>query len=200
MTKGLRTLMRLDPDVVLVGEIRDAEAAETAMRAASSGKYVFSSLHTRDVASTITALRDLHIDNRSLAGNLAGIISQRLVRRLCVECSRSEPVTDVEASMFLQSGLNPPAEIRHPVGCPHCRVTGYYDRVGLFEVVTSADDIVKAIEAGDAEDEMRSLIRSHGLCTLEKDALQKVAEGIIGVREIQTMSSIEFERRVCTAK
>jgi len=100
MNIGLRTLLRMDPDVVLVGEIRDFEAAEIAMRAASSGKFVFTTLHTRDVASTVTALRDLHIDNRSLAGNLTGIISQRLLRRLCPHCRREVQLDPAGAELF----------------------------------------------------------------------------------------------------
>ena len=192
MTSGLRTLLRLDPDVVLVGEIRDPEAAETAMRAASSGKYVFSSLHTRDVASTVTAIRDLHIDNRSLAGNLAGIISQRLVRRLCPECSRAAAPTDQEAAVFRANDLEPPKEVRHPVGCPRCRGTGYYDRIGLFEVVTSEDGIVKAINEGKPENELRRLIHEQGICTLQKDALQKAAEGIVSLEDCSTMMVIEL--------
>ena len=192
MASGLRTLLRLDPDVVLVGEIRDPEAAETAMRAASSGKYVFSSLHTRDVASTVTAIRDLHIDNRSLAGNLAGIISQRLLRRLCGECSRAAAPTEEEAAVFRASNLEPPKEIRHPVGCPRCRGTGYYDRVGLFEVVTSEDGIVRAINEGKPEDELRKLIHEQGICTLHKDALQKAADGIVSLEDCSTMMIIEL--------
>jgi type II secretory ATPase GspE/PulE/Tfp pilus assembly ATPase PilB-like protein len=192
MTSGLRTLLRLDPDVVLVGEIRDADAAETAMRAASSGKYVFSSLHTRDVASTVTAIRDLHIDNRSLAGNLAGVISQRLLRRLCAECSKAASTTEQEADVFRANGLEPPKEIRHPVGCSRCRGTGYYDRIGLFEVVSSDDDILRAINEGRPENELRHLIQEHGICTLQSDALQKVAEGIISLEDCSAMMAIEL--------
>ncbi|MEI8020544.1 MAG: ATPase, T2SS/T4P/T4SS family [Schlesneria sp.] len=192
MTSGLRTLLRLDPDVVLVGEIRDAEAAETAMRAASSGKYVFSSLHTRDVASTVTAIRDLHIDNRSLAGNLAGIISQRLMRRLCSECSIATSPTEAEAAVFRANDLEPPKEIRHPVGCPRCRGTGYYDRIGLFEVVTSEDDIIHAINDGKPENELRRLIHERGIHTLQKDALQKAAEGVVSLEDCSAMMVIEL--------
>ena len=192
MTSGLRTLLRLDPDVVLVGEIRDAEAAETAMRAASSGKYVFSSLHTRDVASTVTAIRDLHIDNRSLAGNLAGIISQRLLRRLCPECSIATSPTESEAAVFRANDLEPPKEIRHPVGCPRCRGTGYYDRIGLFEVVTSEDDIIHAINDGKPENELRRLIHERGIHTLQKDALQKAAEGVVSLEDCSAMMVLEL--------
>ena len=192
MTSGLRTLLRLDPDVVLVGEIRDAEAAETAMRAASSGKYVFSSLHTRDVASTVTAIRDLHIDNRSLAGNLAGIISQRLLRRLCPECSIATSPTESEAAVFRANDLEPPKEIRHPVGCPRCRGTGYYDRIGLFEGVTSEDDIIHAINDGKPENELRRLIHERGIHTLQTDALQKAAEGVVSLEDCSAMMVLEL--------
>ena len=190
MTSGLRTLLRLDPDVVLIGEIRDADAAETAMRAASSGKYVFSSLHTRDVASTVTAIRDLHIDNRSLAGNLAGIISQRLLRRLCPECSTVAAPTEQEAALFRANELEPPKEIRHPAGCPKCRGTGYYDRIGLFEVVTSEDDIIKAINEGKPECELRRLVHERGICSIQKDALLKAAEGVVSLEDCSNMMVI----------
>ena len=193
MTSGLRTLLRLDPDVVLVGEIRDAEAAETAMRAASSGKYVFSSLHTRDVASTVTALRDLHIDNRSLAGNLVGIVSQRLIRRLCQECSRSAATTEQEAAVFRSLGVQVPDEIRHPVGCQHCRGTGYYDRIGVFEVVMPEAGIIQSIESGKPEDEVRAEIRSHGISSLEMEALRKVAVGLTSLEEFEGMAAIRTE-------
>ena len=192
MTHGLRTLLRLDPDIVLIGEIRDAEAAETAMRAASSGKYVFSSLHTRDVASTVTALRDLHIDNRSLAGNLAGIISQRLVRRLCNECAQSAPPTAEQAEAFSAHSIPVPAQVRHPVGCPRCRGTGYYDRVGLFEMVTADDQIMKAIEEGRGEDDLRRIMHEHGVCTIGKDALQKAADGTICFEDARSLTTIHI--------
>ena len=193
MTSGLKTLLRLDPDVVFVSEIRDVEAADTAMRAASSGKYVFTSLHTRDVASTITALRDLHIDNRSLGGNLTGIISQRLIRRLCRECCRTENPTAAEADSFSRHGIVIPQEIGRPVGCPRCLNTGYYDRVGVFEVVIPEKDILHTIENGGSEEELRSAIRSHGACSLERDALEKVAEGITSMEEFYAMTSIKMQ-------
>ena len=146
MTTGLRSLLRMDPDVVLVGEIRDRETAEVAMRAASSGKYVFSTLHTRDVASTITALRDLHIDNRSLAGNLTGIVSQRLVRRVCSHCRMQAALDDAERQLFVEHGLSVPNEVPTRASCPHCGSSGYRDRMGVFEVAVSTRPIREAIE------------------------------------------------------
>lgn len=192
LTKGLRTLLRLDPDVVFVSEIRDAEAAEVAMRAASSGKYVFSSLHTRDVASTITALRDLHIDNRSLGGNLTGIVSQRLIRRLCRECCRTDGPTAAEADLFARYSVVSPQELNRPVGCARCRKTGYFDRTGVFEIVIPEHDVMRAIEEGLPEDELRKVIRSHGTRSLESDALEKVAQGITSIEEFYAMTSIKI--------
>lgn len=191
MTKGLKTVLRLDPDVVFVGEVRDGEAAETAMRAASSGKYVFSSLHTRDIASTVTALRDLHVDNRSLAGNLSGIVSQRLIRRLCTDCARPVPVTEEQAEAFLRYEIEPPKEIHQPIGCPRCRGTGYFDRIGVFEVLTSDMGIMAAIENGESEEQLRQLIESRGICSLRRDALQKVAQGISSFEEFVALNELK---------
>lgn len=190
MTNGLRTLLRLDPDVVFVGEIRDGETAETAMRAASSGKYVFSSLHTRDVAATVTALRDLHVDNCSLAGNLAGIISQRLLRRLCSNCKQHSEITEQEKAIFVVNGVEPPANVYHACGCDQCRNSGYAGRVGVFEIISCNSGIMSAIEEGDTEDELRNLMALHGICSMRRDALQKVAAGITSLEEMSSMTEI----------
>jgi type II secretory ATPase GspE/PulE/Tfp pilus assembly ATPase PilB-like protein len=190
MTAGLRTILRMDPDVVFVSEIRDAEAAEIAMRAGSSGRFIFSTLHTRDVASTVTALRDLHIDNRSLAANLAGIVSQRLVRRLCPECATRSPTAEAEAQAFSSEGLAPPAELGRAVGCPHCRGTGYRDRIGVFEAVSTAGPASEAVLSGAPEGEFRKALRSSGSPSLLGDGLRKVGEGITTLEEVQGMKSI----------
>ena len=183
MTRGLRTLLRMDPDVVFIGEIRDVEAMEIALRAASSGKYVFSTLHTRDVASTVTALRDLSADNLSLGGNLKGIVSQRLMRCACRECcGRSEP-NEPERNSFLAEGVEPPQLLPRPQGCPHCRNTGYRGRTGVFEAVRTTGDIAEAIQRGMAEDELRRMIRSAGTTSLMADALGKVRDGVTSLEE-----------------
>ena len=192
MTSGLRTLLRMDPDVVLVGEIRDAETADIAMRAASSGKYVFTTIHTRDVASTVTALRDLHIDNRSLAGNLTGLISERLVRRVCPHCHRQVPIDKAVEKFFRDSGIEPPKVLAEPGGCKQCRNTGYYQRVGVFEVVLPDREIRAAIDRGDSEDELRDLLRSRGTHSLLADGLAKVRDGITTLDEVRAMSWVSF--------
>jgi type II secretory ATPase GspE/PulE/Tfp pilus assembly ATPase PilB-like protein/nucleotide-binding universal stress UspA family protein len=190
MTAGLRTILRMDPDIVFVSEIRDVEAAEIAMRAGSAGRYVFSTFHTRDVASTVTALRDLHIDNRSLAANLTGIISQRLVRRLCPECAQKSPATEEEAQVFISEGLEPPAELPRAVGCSRCRGTGYRDRIGVFEAVAVEGPAAEAILSGASEGEVRKVLRSSGTPSLQGDGLRKVSERITTLEEAQGMRSI----------
>jgi general secretion pathway protein E len=190
--RGLRTLLRMDPDVVMLGEIRGPDTADAAMRAASSGKYVFSTFHTRDVASTVTALRDLHVDSRSMAGNLRGLISQRLVRRLCRQCCRLQPIEPPEEAIFQGHGLDPPAEIAIPVGCESCRGTGYFERIGVFEVEANNPAVASAIEHGAPEDELRNMLRESGSVTLAEDALDKVRQGITSLTEAMTMTWVSF--------
>jgi type II secretory ATPase GspE/PulE/Tfp pilus assembly ATPase PilB-like protein/nucleotide-binding universal stress UspA family protein len=190
MTTGLKTLLRMDPDVVFVGEIRDLEAADIAMRAASSGRYVFSTLHTRDVASTITACRDLHIDNRSLAGNLTGIINQRLVRRLCSKCREPIKPEDSDLQLFASHGLEAPAQLFRPHGCNHCLGRGFWGRVGVFEVAWINDKLRDAVAQGGTEGELRELLRSTGTATILDDALGKVRDGITSVSEVFEMSAL----------
>ncbi|HET6424075.1 MAG TPA: ATPase, T2SS/T4P/T4SS family [Planctomycetaceae bacterium] len=189
MTSGLKTILRMDPDIIFLGEIRDGEAAEIAMRAASAGRFVISTLHTRDVASTVTALRDLHIDNRSLAGNISGIIAQRLVRRLCPACSQARPITDSERALFDQAGLSPPAELKQAVGCTACRQTGYYDRVGLYEAVALAGTAADAIVEGVSEAEFSRQLRASGAASLLADGLRKAASGVTTVDEVLASQS-----------
>jgi type IV pilus assembly protein PilB len=192
MTSGLRSILRMDPDVVLVGEIRDAEAAEIAMRAASSGKYVFSTIHTRDVASTVTALRDLHIDNRSLAGNLTGIISQRLVRRACDQCHRTEPISERMSQFMRDEGVEPSDSVAAPSGCQKCRNTGYYERVGVFEAVLPDREIREAIQRGEGEDDLRDMLRARGTRSLLAESLTKVRDGISTFDEVRSMTWVTF--------
>lgn len=177
MLSGLRTILRMDPDIVFVGEIRDSETAEIAMRAAGAGRCVFSTLHTRDVAATVTALRDLRVDNRSLAANLTGVINQRLVRRLCPKCSQRVPITASQRDGFIGLQIEPPDHLHQSAGCSACRGTGFLGRVGVFESAFVDDSISQAIVAGAAETELRTLIRSAGNPSLTADALSKVRDG-----------------------
>ena len=188
MTSGLRTLLRMDPDIVFLGEIRDAEAAEIAMRAASAGKYVFTTLHSRDVASTVTAILDLGADRRSLAGSVTGIVSQRLIRRLCSQCRRETKLTDKDRQWFASKGIDPPAQLFEPTGCPTCRGKGYLGRIGVFEIVLPDAELVQCISQGATEHEIRKQIRQMGTPDLTADALGKVASGLTSADEARMMT------------
>jgi general secretion pathway protein E len=184
---GLRTMLRMDPDVIFVGEIRDGATAALAMRAASSGKYVFSTLHTRDVASTVTALRDLNVPATSLAGNLSGIISQRLVRRLCPQCRELRDTTDAERQLLAEHQLDVPSMIYQAVGCDHCRHIGYFGRTGMFEVVVANGAIRESITHNATEKEVRDVIRATGVPSLTADGLSKALNGLTSIEEVQRM-------------
>jgi type II secretory ATPase GspE/PulE/Tfp pilus assembly ATPase PilB-like protein len=190
LSRGLRTILRLDPDVLFVGEIRDGETAEMTMRAASSGRYVFTTLHTREVAATITAFDDLNAHRRSLSANLTGIISQRLIRRLCTRCRRRRPIRDEERRIFERHEREAPEELWEPQGCDDCRSTGYRGRAGVFEAVIVEDTIRDAIERGASESELRETIRTAGAPSLTSDALDKVDNGISSLDEVFQMRSV----------
>lgn len=185
MTAGLKTLLRMDPDVIFVGEIRDAEAAAIAMQAASSGRRVFSTLHTRDVAACITTLRDLGIENNSLGANLAAIVNQRLIRRLCEKCKRERQPTDEERACFTAEGINPPSLIFDAAGCDKCRHHGFYGRTGIFEVAKVTPRIAESIAQGMSEGTIRELLRAEGVSSLRMSALRKVTDGTTTLCEVQ---------------
>jgi type II secretory ATPase GspE/PulE/Tfp pilus assembly ATPase PilB-like protein len=189
---GLKTILRLDPDVIMIGEIRDPETASVAMRAASSGKYVLTTFHTRDIASTVTGLRDLCVDSRSLAGNLRGIIAQRLVRRLCPTCVHLRPLDDDERALFAEYEVTAPTDLGVAIGCPHCRHTGYRGRIGVFEVESNNRELADAIESGEPEEVIRDRLRAQKSVTLAQDALWKVAQGITSLDEAQRMSWVDI--------
>ena len=187
MASGMRTILRMDPDIVLFGEIRDTETAEIAMRAASSGRQVFSSLHTRDVASTITALRDLGVDDRSTASNLKGIVCQRLVRCLCNKCANRSAPSDAEIQVFADNGVDVPGEVGRPVGCSECRKTGYHGRIGVFEVAAVSDELGNAIAGHASESELGTILRNGEIRSVVTDGLNKVADGVTSVQEVLSM-------------
>lgn len=183
MTSGLKTILRMDPDVVFVGEIRDLETAAIGVQAANSGKYIFSTMHTRDVASTITALRDLNIDNRSLSAILSGIINQRMVRRLCKQCKNAYDSTPEERFKFEALGLEVPDQLYEPIGCNSCRGTGFHGRIGIFEVANVTKELASAIFDNQSASEIEQMLRSSGTVSLEWDALAKAASGVISFKE-----------------
>lgn len=180
---GLRAILRMDPDVVYVGEVRDAETAKVAMQAANSGRYVLSTLHARSVASTVAGLLSMGLAPHTLAANLTGVVNVRLVRRLCTACRRPEPPSEAFLQLCDEAGVPRPAELFRPEGCPACRRTGYRGRIGLYEVAGITTALADAIVERLDERAFEAVLRNAGVRPLRNDAVEKIAAGLVDERE-----------------
>ena len=182
----LRTFLRQDPDVIMVGEIRDRETAEIAIRAALTGHLVFSTIHTNDSASTITRLLDMGIEPFLVASSVEGIVAQRLVRGLCKACR--QPVELSEAFLrehnFPIERLASEGPIYEAVGCDECRGNGYKGRTGIFEILPVNDDVRPLIIAHASASDIKSQALRHGMRTLREDGWDKVLAGVTTIDEI----------------
>lgn len=180
---GLRATLRQDPDVILVGEIRDSETAGVAAQAALTGHLVFSSLHANGSVGAVVRLRDLGLDNFLIAATLRGVIAQRLLRRLCPDCATQHPPSAAEAALFETHALPLPLAIPRPVGCETCSNSGYRGRVGIFEMIEVGEALRNAIDAGASEAEMKALALSDG-ASLIGQGLGEVAAGRTSLAEV----------------
>src|SRR5260370_3930059 len=179
---ALRSILRQDPDVVYVGEIRDSETAEIAVRAALTGHLVFSTLHTNTAVGAITRLRDLGVARDLLSSVVNCSFAQRLVRKLCPRC-----VTEYQPEKGLLEKLNLPlsTRLRKGKGCDFCGHTGYRGRTGIFEILVIGKDTRALIESGASEAEIMEAARAKGARTLLEDGLHKMIEGITTFEEIK---------------
>ena len=173
---GLRATLRQDPDVILVGEIRDVETASVASQAALTGHLVFSSLHANGSMGAVVRLRDLGLDNFLIAATLRGVVAQRLLRRLCTQCSQKRVPNATEAGHFTRHGLAVPDHIHDAGGCVACNQTGYAGRLGIFEMVEVGERLREAIDRGASEGELKSLAISDAE-TLIGQGLAEVSSG-----------------------
>jgi general secretion pathway protein E len=176
---GLRAILRQDPDVVMVGEIRDVETAQIAVQASLTGHLVLSTVHTNDALGAITRLRDMGVEPFLLASTLRVILAQRLVRRLCDACKRPEPADEATARVV---GVAPGHILHRPVGCSACKHTGYTGRIGVYETVRIDDRLRRLIGEGADEDAMAAHAFS-GAETLSQSARAYVAAGVTTVEE-----------------
>lgn len=181
---ALKAFLRQDPDIIMVGEIRDIETAEIAIKAAMTGHLVFSTLHTNDSPATISRMVDIGIPNYMLASSVTMVLSQRLGRRLCSNCKR---IVEYPREELIKAGFHEKEvdslEIYGPIGCPECNGLGYKGRVGFFELMEVTDEVAKAINAEVPEDQLRKIAIKEGMTPLREAALQKVREGITSVDE-----------------
>lgn len=181
---ALRSAMRQDPDVILVGEIRDKITADLAMRAALTGHLVLSTLHTNDAASAINRLLDLGINTSILASALSMVVAQRLVRLLCPHCAVRQPIEPHEIELFTRNGLPPPVETAKAKGCDNCFQSGYRGRAGVYEVIQVDRSIERLIFSGALHREIEDAAIQAGTTLMFKQALKKVLEFKTSVEEV----------------
>jgi type IV pilus assembly protein PilB len=191
---ALRSILRQDPDKILVGEIRDLETAEIAIQASLTGHLVFSTLHTNDAPSAITRLRDMGVEPYLLTATLEGILAQRLVRKICTDC-RSE--YDPGPEQLMELGLRPEEakgmKFYFGRGCDRCNNTGHRGRMGIFELLVVDDDVRDMISEGISVDEMRSRTRKLGMTTLRECGIRAISRGQVTVDEVIRETVMEDE-------
>jgi type IV pilus assembly protein PilB len=181
---ALRSAMRQDPDVILVGEIRDKKTADLAMRAALTGHLVLSTLHTNDAASAINRLLDLGVNTSILASALSMVVAQRLVRLLCPHCCKMKPIEPHEAEIFEHNDMPVPAEVAKATGCDNCFKSGYRGRVGVYEVFQVNRTIEKLIFSGALHREIEDAAIESGTTLMFKQALKKVSKHQTSLEEV----------------
>ena len=181
---ALRASLRQDPDVILVGEIRDPETAGIAAQAAMTGHLVFSSLHANTSVGAVVRLRDLGVDSYLISATLRGVIAQRLLRVLCPDCADRRPPDAEESGRLAAAGLEVPATVGAPVGCEACGGAGYRGRVGVYEIVEVTPDLRAAIDEGAPEADLQAIAHRGGE-TLARAALAKVARGETSMAEVE---------------
>ncbi|MCX6752541.1 MAG: ATPase, T2SS/T4P/T4SS family [Candidatus Nomurabacteria bacterium] len=207
--EGLRSALRQDPDVVMVGEIRDRETAEIAVQSALTGHIVFSTLHTNNAAGVIPRLIDLGVNPKILVSALSLSIAQRLVRKLCPFCKKEKAPTEKEAQTIktvMESikaegknlsnyNINPDAPIKlfSIVGCEKCNMLGYKGRIGIFEAIKTDEAIEKIMPANPSEHEIKKVARAQGILSMRQDGIVKILNGITSLEEVQSVVDLNEE-------
>ncbi|CAI6040953.1 GspE/PulE family protein [Cohnella sp. JJ-181] len=180
---GLRSILRQDPNIVMVGEIRDTETAEIAIRASLTGHLVLSTLHTNDAISTVTRLRDMGVEPYLVASSLIGVVAQRLVRRICPECKSAQEPTEQEAMLLKGRGLSAD-KLYVGKGCGNCNKTGYRGRVAIHEVLIMNDGLRRMVTENATVEELRAAAAEQGMIGLMDDGFAKVLGGITTLQEV----------------
>jgi general secretion pathway protein E/type IV pilus assembly protein PilB len=180
---GIRSIMRQDPDIILVGEMRDRETAEMAFRAAMTGHQVFSTLHTNSALSSFPRLLDIGISPDILSGNIIGVIAQRLIRVLCSHCKEAHDPGE-EERLVLGLGPGDTRRIYHSVGCKHCNFSGYKGRMAIMELLRIDLDLDSLIARRSHLDELREAALAKGFTTLAEDGIRRILEGYTSLVEV----------------
>lgn len=182
---GIRSLMRQDPDIIMIGEIRDLETAQMAVQAALTGHLVLSTVHTNDAPSTVARMLDLGIPSYLINATLLGVMAQRLVRTLCPHCKKEGQISSDEWQQLVAPWkVNVPAKIYRPVGCLECRNTGYLGRQGLYEILVLSDTLKEKVTSDCNIIDMRRQAMKEGMRTLRLSGAQKIAAGLTTLEEV----------------
>ena len=197
---ALRSILRQDPDVILLGEIRDAETAKIAMQAAQTGHLVLSTLHTDNAPSVVTRLMDIGVEPYVIASALVGVVAQRLVRRLCVHCRRQyTPPADTLRGLSIVDADAASIPFYKSVGCDQCNHTGYRGRIGIYEVMRVSDKLRRLISTRAPEDQLREAALSSGMISLGEDGLAKVKSGVTTPEELlRVVTEVREVRTICS--
>jgi type IV pilus assembly protein PilB len=198
---SLRSILRQDPDVILIGEIRDQETARIAMQAAQTGHLVLTTLHTDDAPSAITRLTDIGIEPYIIASGLIGIVAQRLVRRLCANCRQPyTPPPDTLRALNISESDASVVPFYHAPGCEQCNYTGYRGRVGLYEVMRTGSKLRRLIAQRAPEDAIRDAALQGGMVSLGEDGLAKMKSGVTTTEELlRVITEVREMRTLCPA-
>ena len=186
---GIRSLMRQDPDIIMVGEIRDLETAQMAVQAALTGHLVLSTVHTNDAPSTIARLLDLGVPSYLINATLLGVMAQRLVRTLCPHCKEEGTIHAQDWQELVSPWkVNVPAKVYHPVGCLECRNTGYLGRQGIYEILVLSDNLKERVTPSCNLQDMRRQAMKEGMRTLRLSGAQKIAAGLTTMEEVMRVA------------
>ena len=188
----LRSILRQDPDIIMIGEIRDDETAKIAVRASITGHLVLSTLHTNNALNTIERLRDMDVETYLLASSLNGIVSQKLARRICPHCMKKRPAIEYEKKLIKANLGIDITELTYAEGCDKC-VGGYKGRIAIHEVLVINQEIRDAIANGVPKEELRKLVYTNDTTTLLQDGLQKVIQNITTIEEILRLVELDDE-------
>jgi general secretion pathway protein E len=184
--KALRSILRQDPDVIMIGEIRDLETAQIAVQSSLTGHLVLATLHTNNAVSALTRLIDMEIEPFLLASSLSGVLAQRLVRCLCYDC-RSAYQPD-KTELGLLNSTPPPEHLYRPVGCPSCGGSGYSGRIGIYELLVVDDDMRRLIHDNASEQAIKAYAISQGMRDLREDGLRWVESGVTSLEELLSVT------------
>lgn len=181
---GLKSILRQDPDVILVGEIRDVDTARIATQAALTGHFVLSSLHATDSVSALHRFLDMGIESFLIASSVLGVVGQRLMRRTCTRCKKAYKPTPEEMAFYVESGGSEKAKFYEGIGCNYCSNTGYSDRIGVYEFLKITPEIKRLVVGWATQDELRRMAQKQGMRTLLDEAISLVEQDLTTISEV----------------